>query len=216
MGGYGSGRYGGRPTTTDGLTLNFAKLLRDRYLRPGQDSGGSLVWTNTRTGKQVGSIGYQASLGDEAGRLRLSYTITDGSGEKHASDGWVELTTLPQPFGGRRWWFICPLTGRRVANLYLPPGALLFASRHAYRLGYRSQRETQQDRALSRAFKLRHRIGAQGGIGDHVPRPKGMRRVTYDKHLRRIWRAEDIVDAHGEILLSKLKGVEGWTTDQRR
>ena len=216
MGGYGSGRHGGRPTTDDGLTLNLAKLLRDRLLRPGQDLGGSLVWRNTRTSKQVGSIGYQASLGDEAGRLRLSYTTTWASGEKHASDYEVELTTTSQPFGGERWWFICPRTGRRVAKLHLPPGALTFASRYAYQLGYKSQRETPRDRALSRAFKLRDRLGADGGIGDYVPRPKGMRFATYDEHLRRIWQAEDLVEAHCDLLFSKLQGIEDWATDQQR
>ncbi len=44
MGGYGSGRSGGRPTTENGLTLSLSKLLRDRLLRPGCVWGGSLVW----------------------------------------------------------------------------------------------------------------------------------------------------------------------------
>ena len=40
-----------------------------------------------------------------------------------------------QPFGGRRWWFICPRTGRRVLKLHKPSGALTFASRQAYITG---------------------------------------------------------------------------------
>lgn len=208
MGGYGSGRSGGRPTTEDSLTLNLAKLLRDRLLRPGESLTGSLVWTNNVTGENVGSIGFEACLDDEAGRLRLHYTTTRWNGEKHASDYWMALTTTPQPFGGRRWWFVCPRTGQRVAKLYLPSGALTFASRHAHRLGYRSQRETSRDRALSRAFKLRRRLGAGGGIGDYVLRPKGMRLATYDAHLERIYRAEEIVDVHCDALLTKLERLE--------
>ena len=82
--------------------------------------GGSLIWTNTTTGERVGSIGYEAHLGQESGRVRLYYTTTRWDGERRESDYWVQLETTPQPFGGRRWWFVCPRTGRRAAKLYLP------------------------------------------------------------------------------------------------
>src|ERR1700722_8091508 len=169
MGGYGSGRSGGRPTTEDGLTLRLSTLPRDR---PGCAWSGSITWTDTRTGEQSGSISYNAFLRQETGRLRLRYTTTRWDGERRESDYWIELETTPQPFGGRRWWFICPRTGRRAAKLYLPNGAFTFASRQAYRLAYRSQRETSYDRALRRAFKLRDRLGGRGGIGDHIAKPK--------------------------------------------
>ena len=64
MGGYGSGRSGGRPTTDNGLTLTLSKLFRDGLFRPGS-AWGSLVWTNTTTGEQIGSISYEANLGQE-------------------------------------------------------------------------------------------------------------------------------------------------------
>ena len=140
MGGYGSGRSGGRPTTDSGLTLT---LLRDQLFRPGCAWGGSLVWTNTTTGERIGSISYEAHLGQESGRVRLKYTTTRLDGERRESDYWIQLETTPQPFGGRRWWFVCPRTERRAAKLYLPTGAFTFASRQAYRLAYRSQREAR-------------------------------------------------------------------------
>ncbi len=123
MGGYGSGRSGGRPTTEDGLTLSLSKLLRDKLFRPGSGWSGSLIWTNTSTGERIGSIGYEANLGQESGRVRLHYTTTRWDGEKRESNYWIQFETTPQPFGGRRWWFICPRTGRRAAKLYLPNGA---------------------------------------------------------------------------------------------
>jgi hypothetical protein len=198
MGGFGSGRSGGRPTTSDGLTLDLAKLLRDRLFRPGQAWGGSLVWTNTTTGARVGSITYQAHLGADRGRVRLLYTSTNHwNGEKRDSDYWIELDTTPQPFGGHRWWFRCPRTGVRVAKLYLPPGAYTFASRQTYGLAYQSQRQTPYDRALGQAFKRRRRLGDhEGGIGDYLPKPKGMRWKTYDRQMARIEADEAIIDAH--------------------
>jgi hypothetical protein len=204
MGGYGSGRSGGRPTTDNGLTLSLPKLMRDRLLRPDCAWGGSLVWTNLNTGERIGSIGYEAHLGQDAGRVRLKYTTTRYDGEKHESDYWIQLETTPQPFGGRRWWFVCPRTGRRAAMLYLPNGAVTFASRQAYRLAYRSQRETPYDRALRRAFKLRGKLGADGGIGDYVPKPKWMRWPTYDRKLEEVFAAEEVVDAHLGFFVAKL------------
>ena len=205
MGGYGSGRSGGRPTTESGLTLTLSKLLRDRLFRPGCAWGGSLVWTNTTTGEQVGSIGYEAHLGQDFGRVRLKYTTTRWDGERRESDYWIQLETTPQPFGGRRWWFVCPRTGRRAAKLYLPNGAFTFASRQAYRLAYARQREPAHDRALRRAFKLRGKLGADGGIGDYVPKPKWMRWRTYDRKLEEIAAAEEVVDAHLLGFVQKLE-----------
>jgi hypothetical protein len=190
MGGYGSGRSGGRPTTDSGLTLSLPKLMRDRLFRPGCAWGGS--------------IGYEAHLGQDAGRVRLKYTTTRYGGEKHDSDYWIQLETTPQPFGGQRWWFVCPRTGRRATKLYLPNGAFTFACRQAYRLAYRSQRETDHDRALRRAFKLRGKLGADGGIGDHVPKPKWMRWPTYDRKLEEVSAAEGVVDAHLSFFVAKL------------
>ena len=62
MGGYGSGRSGGSLTTESGFTLNLSKLLRDGLFGPASFRAGSIVWTNTSTGEQAGSIGYEAHL----------------------------------------------------------------------------------------------------------------------------------------------------------
>jgi hypothetical protein len=69
--------------------------------------------------------------------------------------GFGSLATTRPPFGGLRWWFVCPHLNRRVRKLYLPLGGRHFWSRHAYELAYASQRETKYDRALRRARKLR-------------------------------------------------------------
>jgi hypothetical protein len=198
MGGYGSGRSGGRATTEDGLTLDLPQLSRDGFFRLGCAGRGSFMWTNPRTGERVGSIGYKAHLGDESGRIRLVYATTRQDGKRREFDYWIALTTTPQPFGGRRWWFVCPRTGRRALKLYLPDGALTFASRQGHRLAYRSQRETKWNRALRRAFKLRGSLGAGGGIGSYVPKPKWMRLRTYDRKLEEVSAAEAVV--HREML----------------
>jgi len=205
MGGYGSGRSGGRPTTDNGLTLTLSKLFRYGLFRPGGAYSGSIEWTNTTTGELVGSIGFAARLGQDWGRVRLKYTTTRWDGERRESDYWIQLETTSQPFGGRRWWFVCPRTGVRATKLYLPNGAFTFASRRAYRLAYPCQREPARDRALRRAFKLRGKLGAEGGIGDYVAKPKWMRWRTFERAMARINRAEEVVDAHTDFLLERLK-----------
>jgi len=205
VGGYNSGRSGGRPTVEGSLTLDLNKLMRDQTVRAGQRSAGSLSWHNVVTGEPTASIRYAASLGSQSGSLRLVYRTTNHwTGETRDMDWVLELTTTSQHFGGRRWWFLCPKTGARVTKLHLPPGAQTFGSRTAYRLGYRSQRETPRDRALNRAFKLRRGLGAKGGIGDHIPKPKWMRWGTFGREVEKIAEAEAIVDGHMILAVERL------------
>lgn len=48
------------------------------------------------------------------------------------------------------------------------------------------------------------RLGADGGIGDYVPKPKWMRMRTYDRKLNEIWDAEGVVDGHLAVFVGKL------------
>jgi hypothetical protein len=52
------------------------------------------------------------------------------------------------------------------------------------------------DRALRRAFKLREKLGGDGGIGDYIPKPKWMRWPTYNRKLEEVAAAEAVVDGH--------------------
>ena len=87
------------------------------------------------------------NLGADSGTARLHYMQT-GAGE--AMDYQVSVTTTPLPWGGLRWWFICPLTvngcycGRRVGKLYLPPGGRYFGCRRCYDLTYTSCNESHK------------------------------------------------------------------------
>jgi hypothetical protein len=94
----------------------------------------------------------------------------------------VELLATSQPFGGHRWWFICPLTGRRVTKLFLPFGADRFASRAVYRLGYASQRQDRMGRAQLQALKVYRRLQGDGNWRDGPPpKPMWMRWQTYER-----------------------------------
>lgn len=179
MGGFGSGRYGGRPTVESGLTLDINELLRNRIIVPGSQVFGSLRWSKSRTNEEIASLSYEARLVDpEDAWVRLSYSVNGV-----LQDYRVELATTPCHYGGRRWWWLCRLSGRRVTKLHLPPGRTLFAARQEYRLAYRSQRGTPLDRSHNRLRRLHYRLGADYEYFEHVrlPRPKGMHCATYKR-----------------------------------
>ncbi len=73
-----------------------------------------------------------------------------------------------------------PATGWRVAKLHLPSGGQIFASRRAYGLAYRSQRELAYDRALTRTQDIRMKLGGSRSLAEPFPdKPKGMWWRTY-------------------------------------
>jgi hypothetical protein len=105
-----------------------------KALRPWARTAGSLSWSYDGEDRPFATIGYEADLTDESdARLRLRYQA-DGE----PLDYKIRLVTTIPNYGGRRWWFICPLSRddggplRRVAKLYLPPGERYFGSREAY------------------------------------------------------------------------------------
>ena len=178
MGGPGSGRYwgSGKATVADGLTLDINKLVRDGNIRPGQWCSGTLTWRRVSSGEEVGSIGYEANLIDpDDSWMRLHYRQ---NGEPR--DYRVTLETTRPNYGGRRWWFRCPATGRRIVKLHSPPGGDIFASRRAYGLAYPSQRERAYERALTRTQDIRIKLGGDPSLAAPFPdKPKGMWWNTY-------------------------------------
>src|SRR5215208_1909124 len=66
--------------------------------------------------------------------LRLKYPVGgEYDDEAVHIDEMIYLQRFPQPFGGYRWYFICPSTNRRCQILYMPPGATRFRSRCGFR-----------------------------------------------------------------------------------
>src|SRR6478672_3479619 len=158
MGGYGSGRRGGRPTVESAWRLDIDTLVRAGAIKPGAYVEGNL---NLPSRDDELAIEFESSATNPRNSwLRLRYAIRDyWTGEQHQIDDKICLTASRPWFGGQRWWFVCPTENRRVRKLYLPPGARRFRSRRAYRLAYASQREAVYDRAMRRASKLCRRLG---------------------------------------------------------
>ena len=106
---------------------------------------GGMKWTNSR-GEETGSVSFSVKVNEWSGEIRFQYTNTSHStGQKENLDYPVRLTFTPCNYGGKRWWFICPLVkngvpcSRRVSKLYL--NGKYFGCRHCYDLTYTSAQE---------------------------------------------------------------------------
>lgn len=172
MGGYNSGRQGGKNCTTDMRALDVRKLQRSGCLNPGPSFG----WSWTRGGNTIASINIRV---DSRHSVGLNYRSRANGGEWVDRAYSVALTWTDCHYGGQRAWWCCPAVGcgRRVAVLY---GGAIYACRHCHQLAYKSQRQTTDDRAIRRADKLRDRLGwVPGIVHPHGGKPKGMHWSTF-------------------------------------
>lgn len=171
-----------KDTTTDYRALDVRELHRSGLL-----AGWRGDWRWSRGGEVVASIGIEA----DREQVQLRYQSRKAGGDPVQHDYPVRITWTPCHLGGERPWFLCPCCGRRVAKLY---GGTVFACRHCMRLNYRCQQVNKSDRALDRAWTLRHRLGCDAGPFDYpaeyVRRPKGMHRSTFARHIERLARIE--------------------------
>ena len=143
MGDSGSGRDGYSPVVEYGLKLDSYRLQRQGLLstRSRGIVSISLAWTNTATGENVGSIGFEVNYNIE--RMTLDYTCTVG-GEKHQVKEGVWLSRQKTNFGGSRFIFLCPGCRKRTAKLYLPSGGIYFRCRSCYNLTYQNSNENHR------------------------------------------------------------------------
>jgi hypothetical protein len=187
---------GGRPTIERSITLDVRHLTR-AGLAPGCQLSGQLQWTWPSTGQPVCQIEYRATLSNgNTGSLHLiSVTRFDQLGRPVRTEGQtIQMVVTIPPYGGRRWWFLCPSTGQRAMKLHLPYDAWFFASRQAYRLGYAVQRESAPAQARRRARKARARIGGDPDLTQRLPwKPKWVRWATYWRHVDACHRADEEV-----------------------
>jgi hypothetical protein len=189
MGGYNSGRPPMYRTSMveDCLSLNVNYLHRQGSLRNG--SAGSLQWSSN--GRGLSSVGFRM----EGNQLTLNYRYRSSGGEWECIEEPIHVVRNPCRFGGTRPYFICPgvmngvVCGRRVVMLYA--GSNYYFCRHCYRLKYSSQYAGSWDRAMTRANKIRERLGGHWEMDSMLaPRPKGMWHRTYERLCNEVRLAE--------------------------
>lgn len=161
MGGYGSGRHYGRPTTSSCYSLDVTYLNKERVLKDGISC--TFTWSND-DGDNVASIG----ITSRANEIELKYNQNDTPKRQT-----VPIERTPCHFGNSRPWFKCPHCYRRVGKLYVASGG--FACRKCYRLTYNSTRMDATDRSWRRIRNL------EAKLGNNRSKPKGMHWQTYQR-----------------------------------
>jgi hypothetical protein len=104
----------------------------------------------------------------------------------------VQIVWTRCHFGGFRHWFRCDRCGRRAAKLYLEPSGFAFACRLCHNLGYMSQLESPKARAITKARKLRMRLGGGPSVFEPPPgKPARMHWASYRRRLGAVFAAEE-------------------------
>jgi hypothetical protein len=176
-----------RACLQNGLKLDLNRLIRQGAVRPGFISE-PYVMQWTRSGALIGLAVITANLCDPATSwLRIQAPTVDQQ---------ITLISCPRHFGGRQWYFVCPVTNKRASVLWKPPGAKEFCTRHAWgrQVAYRSQFQSIYDRGHAGKAKIKARL-----IGDLnpeewelPPKPKWMRWRTYHRLAERFDAYDDM------------------------
>jgi hypothetical protein len=180
--------YGGRTTCESCTSIDVRRWHREGRLRAGQHF--SCSWT--RGGQTAGSIAVRS----ESEAVVLIYRSRSwGASAWKLIEQRVPIAWTACHLGGQRPWFVCSIScngrycGRRAALLY--GAGELFACRRCYGLAYASQQEAPRHRGMSRAQKIRMRLGGSANLCRPFPeKPKRMHWRTYLKLRARSMAAE--------------------------
>jgi hypothetical protein len=94
----------------DGLKLDLNRLARKGFIKHGTNIGGrGITWTHSYWGEiATGMISADMSGKDEGWfRIQLG-----------SLDQWITLVSRPRHFGGRQWYFMCPIMNRPASVLW--------------------------------------------------------------------------------------------------
>lgn len=180
MGGYGSGRRAGRPSTDECIRINLSELKRWGMLQRHCMNRREPIWTID------GEVAARLTIVADTDCLEAVPCLKiTGVAFGRQIDCLVWLEAVDLPLGGERWYALCPKTGRRCAVLLLPPGARQFASVKGWRVPYSSQRECEVHRAHRAIEKARGRLKRLS---------KFTRRPTRERLRERIDAKQQVVD----------------------
>lgn len=131
-------------------SIDILDLQRNKVFSRGSNMRWTASWS--WNGKVVASVSYQleGSIGEPSG-LRFTYSITDNNPDRMKAYNYIiPVVSTRCNFGGKRWWYICPLIVngdsclRRCRILYLPPGTEYFGCRECHQLSYESKQRHRE------------------------------------------------------------------------
>lgn len=189
MGGIGSGRTGGKATTSMYEFIDVKRWGREDRLH-----AETSFWWMGMDGPAL-TFGLHVCVHDFCLAVEPAHFYGCERIMEPSIIVWLERTRCN--YGGKRIWFGCSGCEQRVTKLYIVRrlGELTrFRCRRCLDLAYDSQQRSRQNRCLDTAGRLRVAIGGSGSLADPLPdKPKGMHWKTYLKKCRRIERNESVV-----------------------
>ena len=186
----------------DGLKLDLNWLARNGLIKFGSNIGlRGVCWTHSYWGEIAsGTISADMS-GQSEGWLRL---------QLGSLDQWIIIVPRRRHFGGRQWYFRCPVRNRPASVLWKPSGSTRFCSRQTWgrQVAYQSQFNDATNRAHGGQAKIKARLigDSDPDEWDLPPKPKWMRWSTYNRYSERYDRYEDILDYGCVALAAKFSG----------
>ena len=181
----------------DGLKLNLNRLIRNGFVQPGAKLGvRGIQWTHSYWGNVSTGLISADMTGKYEGWLRI---------QLGSLDQWITLVPRARHFGGRQWYFSCPVKDRLVSVLWKPNGANRFCSRQAWgrQVAYQSQFNDATNRAHAGKVRIKMRLigDLEPDEWDLPPKPKWMRWATYN---RQIARYDELLDNGLAVFAAKL------------
>lgn len=193
-------RSGYRVRLENGLKLDLNRLARRGFVKRGAATGPvGICWTSSYWGEVASARIWADMSGERHGWLRIE------TGKLNQS---LTLLAEPRHYGGRQWYFICPVTNRRASVVWKPPGASRFCCRQTWgrQVAYASQFFCSSDRLWQAKSKIKSRLIADldPDEWEFPPKPKWMRWHTYRRHEHRFDRLEDKLDLEISGALARL------------
>jgi hypothetical protein len=190
MGGYGSGRRSNRPTTDECVHINLSNLKGLGMLKRHCLSRRELNWNSD--GQTIAKLTLETDVHCLLPSPRLTIT---GYAFGEVINCIIQLEEYAPPYGGERWYALCPRTGNRCNALVLPPGQVQFASVKGWNVPYTSTRENEVDRALRAIRKAETRLRVL---------PKYTRKQTRERLVDRLIQRRVFVDKQFDNLAQTL------------
>jgi hypothetical protein len=168
---------------------------------PGAYAAFSMCWTNNYTGEKTASANFTCHMmAEHEGRLRIRMDDMEQT---------IFLIPKPRRFGGKQWYFVCPVMNRCCSVLWMPPGATHFRCRQAWgtrRVAYASQFLNPDNRAHRGKARIKARLIADLDPDEWElpPKPKWMRWRTYNRLEEKFDRYEEMLERGIGPLLAKL------------
>ncbi|MBR0974318.1 hypothetical protein JQ572_27345 [Bradyrhizobium japonicum] len=184
----------------DGLKLDLNRLVRKQFIKPGANIGvRGITWTHSYWGEVATGVISADMSGQADGWFRIQLGSLDQR---------IVLVSRPRHFGGRQWYFVCPVMNRLASVLWRPAGATRFCSRQTWgrQVAYHSQFNDATNRAHAGKARIKSRVIANldPDEWDFPPKPKWMRWATYSRFEERFDHYEDILDDGCAALVARL------------